>query len=81
MDKFVSVYEAKTDLSSLLRLVEDGQRVVITKRGKPVADLVPHVQKARPKFGASSLGLTQVEMDELTKLLDEPLEFGEADWY
>ena len=81
MDKFVSVYEAKTELSSLLRLVEDGQRVVITKRGKPVADLVPHVQKVRPKFGASSLGLTQVEMDELTKLLDEPLEFGEADWY
>ncbi|MCF8529197.1 MAG: type II toxin-antitoxin system prevent-host-death family antitoxin [Aquiluna sp.] len=42
MGKFVSVYEAKTELSSLLRLVEDGQRVVITKRGKPVADLASH---------------------------------------
>jgi prevent-host-death family protein len=81
MDKFVGVYEANAELSNLLRLVEDGQRVVITKRGKPVADLVPHVQKVRPKFGASSLGFTKAEMGELTKLLDEPLEFGEADWY
>ena len=81
MDKFVSVYEAKTELSSLLRLVEGGQRVVITKRGKPLADLVPHVQKVRPKFGASSLGFTKAEMDELSKVLEEPIVFDEEDWY
>ena len=37
----VSVAVAKTQLSSLLVAVEAGQSVVITRRGKPIADLVP----------------------------------------
>lgn len=37
----MSVYEAKTQLSSLLEKVNSGDRVVITNRGKPVAELVP----------------------------------------
>ena len=37
----VSVAEAKTQLSSLLDAVEAGQAVVITRRGKAVAELVP----------------------------------------
>ena len=36
----VSVAVAKTQLSSLLVAVEAGQSVVITRRGKPIADLV-----------------------------------------
>ena len=35
----VSVAVAKTQLSSLLVAVEAGQSVVITRRGKPIADL------------------------------------------
>ncbi|MEX1103407.1 MAG: type II toxin-antitoxin system prevent-host-death family antitoxin [Dehalococcoidia bacterium] len=37
----VSVREAKAHLSRLLREVERGERVVITRRGVPVAELVP----------------------------------------
>ena len=37
----VSVAEAKTRLSSLLDAVEAGEAVVITRRGKPIAELVP----------------------------------------
>jgi prevent-host-death family protein len=37
----VSVAEAKNNLSQLLRSVEEGERVVITRNGKPVAQLVP----------------------------------------
>jgi prevent-host-death family protein len=37
----VTVAEAKTQLSSLLDAVEAGQAVVITRRGKPIAELVP----------------------------------------
>jgi len=37
----VTVAEAKTQLSSLLDAVEAGEAVVITRRGKPVAELVP----------------------------------------
>ena len=36
----VTVAEAKTQLSSLLDAVEAGQAVVITRRGKPIAELV-----------------------------------------
>jgi len=37
----VGAFEAKTHLSSLLQKVEQGARIVITKRGKPIAELKP----------------------------------------
>ena len=37
----VSVAEAKNHLSELLRSVEDGEQVVITRNGKAIAQLVP----------------------------------------
>lgn len=46
----VNIHEAKTHLSRLLERVAAGERVVISKAGKPVADLVPH-QAARVVFG------------------------------
>ena len=39
----VTVAEAKTKLSSLLDAVEAGEAVVITRRGKPIAELVPRI--------------------------------------
>ena len=47
----VSIHRAKTQLSQLLDLVEDGESVVIERHGRPVAKLVP-VRQGR----ASSLG-------------------------
>lgn len=40
----VNVYEAKTQLSKLLEMVERGESVTIARAGKPIADLVPHVR-------------------------------------
>ena len=37
----VSAYEAKTHLPRLLREVERGETVIITRHGKPVAKLAP----------------------------------------
>jgi prevent-host-death family protein len=37
----VGAYEAKTHLAELLERVEKGERFTITKRGKPVAMLIP----------------------------------------
>jgi prevent-host-death family protein len=37
----VSIAEAKNRLSELIRAVESGDRVVITRHGKPVARLAP----------------------------------------
>lgn len=38
----VNVYEAKTNLSRLLEQVAAGERVVISKSGKPIVDMVRH---------------------------------------
>ena len=40
------VYEAKTRLADLIRKVQQGERVTITNRGEPVADLVPSAGRA-----------------------------------
>jgi len=37
----VGAYEAKTHLADLLERVQRGERFVITKHGRPVAELVP----------------------------------------
>ena len=42
MDSCIGAFEAKAQLSRLLRAVENGEQFTITVRGKPVADLVPH---------------------------------------
>lgn len=39
--KTVGAYEAKTHLASLLKQVARGKEVVITKRNRPIARLVP----------------------------------------
>jgi len=41
--KVVPIKEAGTQLDALMRLAEAGERVVLTRDGKPVADLVAHV--------------------------------------
>jgi prevent-host-death family protein len=45
----VNVHEAKSQLSRLLELVEQGETVVIARRGMPVAELIPaHKKKGQP---------------------------------
>lgn len=46
--KEVAVYEAKSRLSELLSRVESGERVVITRRGVPVAQLVALPERDEP---------------------------------
>jgi len=41
----VGAFEAKTKLAELLRRVERGDEVIITRHGKPVARLLPHNAK------------------------------------
>jgi prevent-host-death family protein len=40
------VYEAKTKLAELIKQVQQGERVTITNRGEPVAELVPSASRA-----------------------------------
>ncbi len=48
----VSVHEAKTQLSKLLDLLEEGEDIVILRHGRPVAQLVRAQASAKPLFGA-----------------------------
>ncbi|HEX3736557.1 MAG TPA: type II toxin-antitoxin system prevent-host-death family antitoxin [Solirubrobacterales bacterium] len=41
--------ELRNDTAGLLRRVEAGETIVITRRGKPVADLVPHESAPEPR--------------------------------
>ena len=45
----VASRELRNDTAGLLRRVEAGERIVITRRGKPVADLVPHMPARKPR--------------------------------
>jgi prevent-host-death family protein len=47
MEDSIGAYEAKTRLAELLDRVERGEAVTITRRGVPVARLVP-AQPAKP---------------------------------
>jgi prevent-host-death family protein len=43
----VSIAEAKNRLPELIRAVEDGEKVVITRHGKPVAQIAPPPPECR----------------------------------
>ncbi|MFT4295684.1 MAG: type II toxin-antitoxin system prevent-host-death family antitoxin [Micropruina sp.] len=47
----VNVGEAKTRLSELLALVEQGEDIVLARAGKPVARLVPVEPRPPRQFG------------------------------
>ena len=73
----VTVAEAKTQLSSLLDAVEAGQAVVITRRGKPIAKLVPRcsVRDLLPQLAALRGSLPEqptTGMETMRALRDQP---------
>jgi prevent-host-death family protein len=48
----VGIDKARTHLSELVARVENGEEVVLTQSGKPVARLIRYLQAERPLFGA-----------------------------
>jgi len=62
----VASRQLRNETAGLLRKVEEGERVVITRRGKAVADLVPHREER-----ASWLAPDQV-MEILAKFSADP---------
>ncbi len=49
--KTVGIFEAKTHFSALVTEVECGETIVVTKKGKPVARIVPIAERKRRDFG------------------------------
>ena len=54
----VGIFEAKTRLSEIVRLVDQGERFTITVRGRAVANLVPvHPDRSAAKVAKAVEGL------------------------
>ena len=64
----VSLYEAKTHLSSLVERAADGEEIVIAKSGKPVARLVAIETRSERRVLGQDKGLFEVPDD-----FDDPL--------
>ena len=45
----VNIHDAKTHFSRLIDQVVEGQEVVIARAGRPVARLVPYVERRTPR--------------------------------
>jgi len=43
--KSIGTYELKAHLSRILDEVEGGERILVTRNGEPVAEIVPHVKR------------------------------------
>jgi len=70
----VSATDVKIRLSELLeRVAEDGEEITISRRGKPVAKLVPLRKRRRARCADS---LTDEEWEELERAADSDIAAG-----
>jgi prevent-host-death family protein len=75
----VNLYEAKTQLSSLVERAAKGEEIIIAKAGKPVARLTQVAQEPKMprEFGKNLLGVTYIAEDFDAPLPEEVLQdFG-----
>jgi len=73
MTTTVNVHEAKTHFSKLLARVEAGERIIIAKAGKPVAELGPVSERTARRILGQDRGLVIIHPE-----FDDPLpEFEE----
>lgn len=68
--KRVAIAEAKAHLSALVERVEAGEEIVIARRGKPVARLVPEPRSTRTAIDVfrAAWTLGGLELPRITEL-------------
>lgn len=76
MSEVVSVYDAKAQLSALLKRVEAGEEIVISRHGKSIARLAPLAPALPPRTPGAWRGKIWISED-----FDEFTEQDERDWY
>ena len=64
----VNIHEAKTNLSRILSLVENGEKVIIAKAGKPVAVLTKFQEEENKRKLGRDAGVFEVPEN-----FDDPL--------
>lgn len=71
----IGSFKAKTHFSEILEKTEKGESYIVTKRGKPVARIVPFIAKeSRPVFGSGKNEVTFIA-DDFDAPLDEFKEY------
>ncbi len=89
----VGIRVLKNRLSEYLRIAQSGERVTVTSRGAPVADLVPHAPRGldpddellrQARAGEVRLGRPNAEVDYARPPREQRLPHGEViallDW-
>ncbi len=69
----VNIYEAKNNLSELVKRAEQGEEVILSRHGRPVANLVKLLPKTR------ELGLFRGQIKELDPDWWKPMTDEEAE--
>jgi prevent-host-death family protein len=72
----VSVAEAKNKLPELIKAVQEGEQVTISRRGVPVVDLVPTKadESLKPKFGTGRGKIKVNDPDWWKPMADQEVE-------
>jgi prevent-host-death family protein len=63
MNQFVSLYDAKTQLSSLVDRAGHGEEIVIAKNGVPCARLMPLAQRGAARVPAGLMKVSYIADD------------------
>lgn len=71
--RHVQSSEAKARLSELLDFVEQGETIVITRHGKPIARIVPNTERRRDEIKAALDGLRELGKNAKPISLEELL--------
>lgn len=69
----VNVHEAKTQLSKLLADVEQGEEIVIARRGKPIARIVRYDRPKRAPLGSLKLSGPPIDPSVFDPMTDDEL--------
>jgi len=81
MKKIVGCFEAKTNFNKIINNIVNGEEIVVTKRGKPVAKIIPidksfDTERVKTTFLrlnnlAKKMNLDKFDWEELKKYRDE----------
>ena len=78
-----SVLEAKNSFSRVVNQAASGERVIITKRGEPVAQLLPFGDGKRPFTGSALvewIGATSHHRSRSTEDIEARIADAQGDW-
>lgn len=79
MPRDVSIRELRNSTANVVKEVEAGERLTLTVNGRPVADIVPHLQQRDPWVPAAELRRIVRDAPADAGLLDDLAEVREIE--